>query len=106
MSDFAVILTTVPSEEVGLRVARTLVEERLCACANLVPGVRSIYTWQGKVEDDREILVVLKTRRDLFEKVDARIRALHPYEVPEVVMLPVEAGSERYLAWVGEVTGP
>jgi periplasmic divalent cation tolerance protein len=95
-----VVLVTTPDAEVGARIGRTLVEEGLAACANLVPGVRSIYRWEGAVHDDAEVLLILKTRAALSGALAARVRALHPYQVPEVVALPVAGGSEPYLDWV------
>jgi periplasmic divalent cation tolerance protein len=95
-----VVLVTAPSVEVAASIGRTLVDEGLIACANLVPGVRSIYRWQGKVCDEAEVLLVLKARSEGFEAVRARVVALHPYEVPEVVKLDVAEGHAPYLAWV------
>lgn len=95
-------LITFPDEDTGARVARALVEEGLCACVNLVPRVRSIYRWQGAVSDDHEVLGIAKTTSARFEALRARVVALHPYDVPEVIALPVVAGSEPYLDWVRE----
>ncbi|HEY8156412.1 MAG TPA: divalent-cation tolerance protein CutA [Myxococcota bacterium] len=95
-----VVLTTVPDAEVGARLARTLVEEGLAACVNLVPGVRSIYRWQGRLEDAREVLLLVKTRADRCRALAARIQALHPYELPEVLELAAGGGSAAYLDWV------
>jgi periplasmic divalent cation tolerance protein len=95
-----VVLVTAPSAEKALELARALVGERLAACASLVPGVRSIYWWEGKVQDEPEALLVLKTTRDRFEALRDRTLALHPYQVPEVIALPVEAGSAAYLEWL------
>jgi periplasmic divalent cation tolerance protein len=100
------VLITVPDADVGASLARTLVEERLAACVNLVPGVRSIYRWEGEVQDDREVLLIVKTREDALPALTARIGALHPYDVPEVIALPIAGGSEAYLAWLrGAVEG-
>lgn len=95
----AVVLSTFPNADVASRVARTLVEERLCACVNLVPAIRSIYVWDGKVCDEAEVLAVLKTTTDRGAALKARLLALHPYDVPEVLELDATA-SEHYLAWV------
>jgi periplasmic divalent cation tolerance protein len=95
-----VVLVTAPDAEVGARIGRALVEEGLAACANLVPGIRSIYRWEGAVHDDAEVLLILKTRAALSAALAARVRALHPYQLPEVLALPVEGGSEPYLDWV------
>jgi periplasmic divalent cation tolerance protein len=99
-----VVLVTAPTAERAAEMARTLVEERLAACGNVVPGIRSIYRWEGEVQDDEEVLLVLKTTRERFEALRERVLALHPYEVPEVLALPVEAGSEKYLAWLAGET--
>lgn len=95
-----VVLVTAPDAEVGARIGRALVEEGLAACANLVPGIRSIYRWEGAVHDDAEVLLILKTRAALSAALAARVRALHPYQLPEVLALPVAGGSEPYLDWV------
>lgn len=95
-----VVLVTAPDAETGARVARSLVEEGLVACANLIPAVRSIYRWQGAVQDEAEVLLVMKTRADRLEAVAERVRALHPYDLPEVVALPAAGGSAAYLDWV------
>jgi len=90
---------TAPDEEVAAKIANALLEERLIACANLLPGVRSLYTWEGKRCDEREVLVVMKTGAD-FEALRARVCALHPYSVPEVLKLSVDNGHAPYLDWV------
>jgi periplasmic divalent cation tolerance protein len=104
--DARVVLMTAPDQEVAQRIARTLVEERLAACVNLVPGVRSIYRWQGSVEDDAEILLLAKTGRARCAALAARVQALHPYELPEIVVLPVDGGSQRYLDWIVSESSP
>lgn len=105
-ADVRVVLVTAPSPEVARDIARALVEARLIACANVVPGVRSIYRWEGRVEEDEEVLLVLKTRAEHCEAVAARVNALHPYALPEVIALPVTEGSRSYLDWVrGETSG-
>ena len=95
-----VVFVTAPDAETAAKIARALVEERLIACANIVPGVRLIYRWEGKVADDAEVLLVLKTRASRCEALAARVKALHPYALPEVVALPVVDGSQAYLDWV------
>lgn len=99
-----VVLVTCPDAETGARIARALLEERLIACANLLPQVRSLYRWEGKVEDDPEVLLVLKTGGARVEALTERVCALHPYDVPEVIQLPVTAGHAPYLQWVLEET--
>ncbi len=105
-SDVLVVLCTVPAGDAGAVLARTLVEERLVACVNLLPGVRSIYTWQGAVQDEPEQLALLKTTLDRFEEVRARLLALHPDAVPEILALPVEDGHLPYLGWVRDSVRP
>lgn len=109
MSDaaaLAVVLMTAPGAEVAEAVARALVEERLIACANLVPGVTSIYRWQGAVRTEAEVLVVMKTRVELVPRLLERATELHPYEVPELLALPVASGLPAYCRWVlGETDG-
>lgn len=95
-----VVFSTFPSEDKAADITRTLVSEGLAACANLVPQVRSIYRWQGELCDERETLAILKTTRERFDALRDRLVALHPYEVPEVIALPVEAGHPPYLDWV------
>jgi periplasmic divalent cation tolerance protein len=102
MSDVLAVLVTVPSPSIAARIATAAVKERLAACVNIVPGVRSVYVWKGKVCDDRELLLVLKTTRGRYPELERRIRALHPYEVPEIVALPVRRGSRAYLKWIRE----
>lgn len=99
-----VCFITAPSGEESLAIARDLVEGKLVACVNIIPGVRSVYTWKGKVEDSAEDLLVAKTRADLVDAVIARVKEIHSYEVPEVIALEIGAGLPEYLAWIGEVT--
>lgn len=98
-----VLLSTAPSLEVAHKVARTLVEEQLAACVNLVPGVRSIYRWEGKVQDDAELLLVIKTTPARQEQAVARLREVHPYSCPEAIALPILGGNPAYLSWLSEV---
>ena len=106
MSGALVVLVTAPGAARARALARALVEERLAACGNVVPGLASIYRWKGKLHDDAEALLILKTTRARFAALRERILALHPYQVPEVLALPVEAGGGRYLAWLRAETAP
>jgi periplasmic divalent cation tolerance protein len=99
-----VVLVTTGSADEGARIGRTLVSERLAACVNVVGPIRSIYRWEGAVEDAEEWLLVLKARAADFAALEARVRALHSYAVPEVLALPVYGGSAAYLAWLDEAT--
>jgi periplasmic divalent cation tolerance protein len=105
MTDKIVVLSTCESPEEAAKVARQLVESRLAACVNIVPSVRSVYRWQGKIEDAAECLLVIKSRRDLFARLREAIAGMHSYEVPEVLALPVVDGSESYLAWLDREVG-
>ena len=105
MTDKIVVLSTCDSEEAASALARTLVEQRLAACVNIVPGARSIYHWQGKLEDSAEWVLIIKSRRDLFERLREAIAKTHSYEVPEIIALPVVDGSEPYLAWLDRELG-
>jgi periplasmic divalent cation tolerance protein len=102
-----VVLVTVSGSEEGVRIARTLIEERLAACVNLLDGVRSVYRWEGEVGDEMECLLVIKTRSELMPDLRERILALHSYEVPEIIGLPITDGNPGYLAWVfAETSAP
>jgi periplasmic divalent cation tolerance protein len=100
-----VVLVTAPSAEVAERIGRALVEERLAACANVVAGVTSIFRWKGAIEQESEVLVILKTTAAGVEPLRRRVVELHPYEVPEVVALAVESGHGPYLDWVRASVG-
>jgi len=100
MTDKIIVLTTCPSEEEAGRIARLLVEERLAACVQILPPMRSIYRWRGALEESEERLLMIKTRRGLFEDLSRRVRASHSYEVPELLAVPVVDGAEDYLAWM------
>lgn len=95
------VLTTAPSNEVAQSIARELLGAELIACANIVPGVRSMYRWKGEIHDDAELVMILKTTHDLAPSVEAAVLRHHPYETPEFLVIPASAGSEAYLAWLG-----
>jgi len=99
------VLVTAPSEAVAADLARSAVEAGLAACGNLVPGVRSIYAWNGVICDDSEVLIVFKTTRAGFEALRAHLITVHPYDTPEVLALPVQAGHGPYLEWVRAMVG-
>jgi periplasmic divalent cation tolerance protein len=100
------VLVTAGSEEQAAAIARALVGERLAACVNILGPVRSIYRWRDAVEDEREYLLIIKTRATLYMKVEERVRELHTYEVPEVLSLHADRGSPRYIQWLLDSTGP
>ena len=99
-TETVVVLVTAPTAEKAAEIARTVVEERLAACGNVLPGIRSIYRWQGAVHDDAEAMLILKAPRKTFQALCDRVVALHPYEVPEVIGLPIAGGSEKYIDWI------
>ena len=96
------VMSTFPDAQPAQRVAQQIVEERLAACANVLPSIKSIYRWQGKVEESEESLVLIKTTVDRFAAMQTTLRRLHPYEVPEIVALPIDRGLPDYLRWVVE----
>jgi len=96
-----VSITTTSSEEAE-RIAEALVQERLAACVNIVPAITSIYRWQGEVHRDSEVLLIAKSRPGLFDPLVARVKELHSYEIPEIIALPITAGSKAYLKWIDE----
>ncbi len=101
-----VVLVSCPSQDVAVELARALVEERLAACGNILPAMRSIYRWEGAIQDEPEVLLLLKTRSDRAEALCARVAALHPYQVPEAIALPIVAGLRPYLTWVSDQVAP
>lgn len=98
--DSIVILCTTNSQESALNIVQTLVKNKLCACVNIIPKVYSVYSWKDKIETDEEYLMLIKTKKDLFEKVNNKIQEIHPYEVPEVISLDITEGSKSYLDWI------
>ena len=101
MTDKIVVLSTCANEADAGRVSRALVEARLAACVSVVPGLRSYYRWQGEMETSDEYLLLIKTSRELFPELKLELERIHPYEVPEILALPVVGGSENYLNWLG-----
>lgn len=104
MSPYAVVLITVPDAKTGDRISSELVERRLAACVNQVPGLKSRYWWEGKVETAEEILLIAKTRGNLLPELTQAVKSLHPYSVPEIVALPIADGFAPYLHWIGANT--
>lgn len=103
-ADYVIVLTTVPVDGDHAALARALVEERLAACVNLLPPMESIYRWEGRIDSESERQVIIKTTGDRIAALWDRVRELHPYEVPEFVVLPILDGNEAYLRWIGEST--
>ena len=102
--DYVIVLSTLPTDGETTRLAAGLVEERLAACVNVLPAMTSVYRWAGAVETGSEHLVVIKTTKARVAALWERVRELHPYEVPEFVVLPIVDGNEAYLRWIGEST--
>jgi periplasmic divalent cation tolerance protein len=98
------VYITTPSRDLAERIARTVVEEKLAACVNIFTGVHSIYRWKGRVESADEVILIAKTRRDLFDALEKRVKELHSYEVPCIVAWPIEAGHKPYLDWLEQET--
>ncbi len=105
MTEHVLVYITAGSADEAERIAAALVEERLAACVNVVSPITSIYRWQGAIHRDAEVLLLAKTRRALFQRVVARVKTLHSYQVPDIVALPIVDGSEDYLRWIDETTG-
>jgi len=100
----AVILITAGSKVEARKIAGALLAKRLAACITIVPAVESVYTWKGKTEAAKETLLIVKTKRKLFTRVEKTVKGLHSYECPEIIALPITAGSKSYLKWIGEAT--
>ena len=100
MEPVTVVMCNVPDMDVAAAIARTLVGKRLAACVNLLPGVRSVYRWQGQIEETSEVTLLIKTAASRYDEVELEIRSIHPYEVPEIICLPLQAGLAPYLEWV------
>ena len=106
MTEALIVFSTFANEADAARVARVLVEERLVACANLLPGARSIYRWKEGVQDEREVVVLMKTRKQDWTALLSRLHDLHPYDVPECVAIRIAAGAPKYMAWLDEALAP
>ena len=100
-----IVLCTCPDLATAERIAETVVGERLAACVNIVPGLTSIYRWEGQIQRDAELLLLIKTRQEVYPLLEARIRELHPYQIPEIIALPIQTGSAAYLHWIVDQTG-
>lgn len=101
--DEIVVFITVSNEDEAAKIAKLLVEAKLAGCVNIIKNIRSIYIWQGKIEDEPEVLMIAKTEKKLFSALSAKVRELHSYTVPEIIALPIVEGSEDYLKWLKEV---
>jgi periplasmic divalent cation tolerance protein len=103
-STYVLVLTTLPADSEPRAFARTLVEQRLAACVNILPEMQSVYRWQGKIEEEAEQQVVIKTTRSRLVPLWDRVQALHPYDVPEFLVLPIVDGNDVYLRWIADST--
>ena len=102
---YIIALITAPNQQAGEQIANTVLEKKFVACVNFITPVVSFFSWQGEIDQDDEVLLILKSRADLFEsKFFPAVEAIHPYEVPEIIALPIVMGSENYLNWIDEVT--
>ena len=99
---YIIALNTCPNAETAEKIAYSLVESQLAACTNIIPTVQSIYRWQGKIEQEHEALLIIKTRKNKFTQLESLIREHHPYELPEIVAVPIEAGTKEYLNWIDQ----
>jgi len=104
VSNHIIIYITTGSINEAKKIGRVLVEEKLVACSNIISPIRSIYRWQGKICDDKEALMVLKTKKKLFKQIIKRVEKLHSYDVPEIIAMPIIEGSSKYLSWLNEET--
>jgi periplasmic divalent cation tolerance protein len=104
MAEEIIVLITASSQDEAFRIGTALVDEHLVACVNIIPGVRSLFFWEGKTQDADETLLIGKSRQPLLEQLIARVKALHSYTVPEVIALPIVGGSEGYLQWLNQTT--
>ncbi|MDD5711736.1 MAG: divalent-cation tolerance protein CutA [Smithellaceae bacterium] len=107
MTGYLQVMTTTPSREVAEAIAQALTEKKLAGCVQIVGPIKSVYRWEGRIEESSEWLCLVKTNRDLYSACEEAIKAIHPYEVPEIIALPVTAGSRDYLSWLaGELAPP
>ena len=105
MDDAVIVFTNLPDREAALKLANALVANKLAACVNVLSGCTSVYRWKGAIENAQEVPVLIKTRAARYAEIEAAIRALHPYELPEIIAVPVVRGSDDYLRWVADETG-
>jgi periplasmic divalent cation tolerance protein len=103
-ANYNLVLCTCPDQDTAIGIGERLVEERLAACVNLLPGVTSVYRWHGKLQRDNENLLLIKTTGDRFQAISTRLRQLHPYDLPEIIAVPITDGLPDYLSWVTECT--
>ncbi|MBI4833887.1 MAG: divalent-cation tolerance protein CutA [Planctomycetes bacterium] len=100
MTQYIVVFVTAPSEKTAVKISHSLIQEKLAACVNIIPKIRSFYTWKNKLCDDNEVLLIIKTNKKSFDRLVKHITSLHPYETPEIIALPITAGNKPYLDWL------
>lgn len=100
--NFNVVLNTCPDKDTANKIAASLVEKRLCACVNIIPGIESVYRWKGKVETDKEHLLIIKSTKEAYPYIEKHIQDNHPYELPEIIAVSLENGLPGYLSWIDE----
>ena len=101
-SETLVVLCNLPDQEIAARIAGVLVEEQLAACVNIIPGLVSVYRWEGTVQQDNEVLLLIKTVAAIYPQLEQRIRAMHPYELPEIIAVPLQTGQADYIQWIND----
>jgi periplasmic divalent cation tolerance protein len=104
VDNYIIVFCTVPTHEIGMKIANDLVSGKYAACVNIIAGLTSIYRWKGDICNDSELLLIIKSRKSLFDEISSRIKALHPYEVPEIIYYSITGGSEPYLQWLSDST--
>ena len=102
---YIIVLVTAKDKKEAEKISRGLLEAKLIACANIIEGVQSLFWWQGKVDTSKEVLLILKTKKNLFKKIIIKVKSLHRYQTPEIIALPVDLGSKDYLNWIGSSCG-
>jgi periplasmic divalent cation tolerance protein len=103
--DELVVFITASSQDEAVKIAKGLIETRLAGCVNIIKEIRSVYRWEGKIEDEAEVLMIAKTQKHIFDSLVKKVKELHSYTVPEIIALPIVEGSEDYLKWLKDVTG-
>lgn len=102
--DEIIVFITASKEDEAIKISKELVEERLAGCINIIKNIRSIYRWEGKIEDESEVLMIAKTKKNLFEELTKKVKEIHSYSVPEIIAVPIIVGAEDYLTWLRNVT--
>jgi periplasmic divalent cation tolerance protein len=105
-SETLVVLCTLPEQEVAARIAGILVQEQLAACVNIIPGLTSVYRWKGAMQQDNEVLLLIKSTAAVYPQLEQRIQALHPYELPEIIAVPIQTGQADYIKWINDNLTP